>query len=138
MNNLSKIKNLESRSISAENFTGEKGKGGMATEDYFGGAWNFDVGGQYQEFSSPYSGIKVDKPDGVYRANQRFSMYRWHIADPIYFKENIKVTMQALGWRSAKRYLPLQDDISSVSFWYQDSICKTFPKLPTANELEIM
>ena len=29
---LSKMRNFESRSISAENFTGEKGKGGMATE----------------------------------------------------------------------------------------------------------
>lgn len=112
---------------------------GTGTEDYFGGAWNFDVNGQYQDFSSPYSGIKVDKPDGLYRANQRFSMYRWHITDPIYFKENIKVTIQALGWRrDFGKYLPLKDDISSVSFWYQDSICKTFPKLPTADDLEII
>ena len=32
MSGLSRITNYESRSISAENFTGEKGKGGMATE----------------------------------------------------------------------------------------------------------
>ncbi|MBE6705830.1 MAG: DUF2961 domain-containing protein, partial [Ruminococcaceae bacterium] len=32
MSGLSRITNFESRSISAENFTGEKGKGGMATE----------------------------------------------------------------------------------------------------------
>ena len=65
-------------------------------------------------------------------------MYRWHIADPIYFKEDIKVTIQALGWRSGARYLPLQDDISSVAFWYQDSICKSFPTLPDADYLEII
>ena len=28
------LSNAKSRSISAENFTGEKGKGGMATEGY--------------------------------------------------------------------------------------------------------
>ena len=32
LGNLSRISNAETRSISAENFTGEKGKGGMATE----------------------------------------------------------------------------------------------------------
>ena len=112
---------------------------GTGTEDYFGGAWNFDVNGQYQEFSNPYSGVRVDAPDGLYRANQRFSMYRWHITDPIYFKKDIKVTIQALGWRNwGGKYLPLQDDISSVSFWYQDTICKNFPKLPTTDELEII
>ena len=65
-------------------------------------------------------------------------MYRWHINDPIYFETDIKVTIQALGWRNGGRYLPLQDDISSVSFWYQDSVCKNFPKFPTADELEII
>ena len=54
------------------------------------------------------------------------------------FKKDIKITMQALGWRSGKRYLPLQDDISSVAYWYQDSICKSFPKFPTLDELEII
>ena len=67
----------------------------------------------------------------------RFSMYRWHITDPVYFKSDLRVTIQALGWRSENRYLPLQDDLSAVAFWYQDSICRTFPKLPSADELEI-
>lgn len=112
---------------------------GTGTEDYFCGSWNFDVDGHYQEFCTPYAGLsKVSCVDGVYKANQRFSMYRWHIADPIHFNEDIKVTIQALGWRSKKRYLPLQDDISSVSFWYQNSVCKSFPKFSSADELEII
>jgi hypothetical protein len=65
-------------------------------------------------------------------------MYRWHITDPICFKNDIRVTIQALGWRPGSRYLPLQDDISSVAFWYQDSICKTFPTLPDSDDLEII
>ena len=112
---------------------------GTGTEDYFGGSWNFDVDGQYREFCTPYSGLsKVIRPDGLYASQQRFSLYRWHIADPIYFKKNIKVTIQALGWRSDGRYLPLQDDISSVAFWYQDTVCQTFPKFPSADELDII
>lgn len=112
---------------------------GTGTEDYFCGSWNFDTDGKYQEFCTPYAGLsKVIKPDGLYNSQQRFSLYRWHICDPIYFKKDIKVTIQALGWRSNERYLPLQDDISSVAFWYQDGICKTFPKFPTADELEII
>lgn len=111
---------------------------GTGTEDYFCGSWNFDIGGKYQEFCTPYSGVpKIIRPDGLYSANQRFSMYRWHITDPIYFKEDLKVTIQALGWQSQHRYLPLRDDISSVAFWYQDSICKNFPQLPTFDELAI-
>jgi hypothetical protein len=112
---------------------------GTGTEDYICGAYNFDVPGQgYTAFSTPYSGLpQVIRPDGLYRSQMRFGMYRWHITDPIYFKEDIRITIQALGWRSGGRYLPLQDDISSVAFWYQDTICKTFPKFPTADELEI-
>ena len=112
---------------------------GTGTEDYFCGSYNFDEKGEYQQFCTPYVGLaKISKPDGLYNSQQRFSMYRWHICDPIYFEEDIKVTIQALGWRSGGRYLPLQDDISSVSFWYQNSVCDTFPKFPNANDLEII
>jgi len=112
---------------------------GTGTEDYFGGAYDFSVDNEYREYSTAYCGLsKVCKTDGYKYANQRFSMYRWHICDPVYFKEDIKVTIQALGWRTADwRYLPLQDDISSVAFWYQDTICKTFPEFPDADYLEI-
>ncbi|HWG85901.1 MAG TPA: glycoside hydrolase family 172 protein, partial [Deinococcales bacterium] len=40
---------------------------GTGTEDYFGGAWNFDTGERYQEFSTPYLGLpQVLRPDGLY------------------------------------------------------------------------
>lgn len=111
---------------------------GTGTEDYFCGSWNFDIGGKYQEFCTPYSGVpKIIRPDGLYSANQRFSMYRWHITDPIYFKKDLKVTIQALGWKSQHRYLQLRDDISSVAFWYQDTVCQNFPPLPCFDELAI-
>jgi len=114
---------------------------GTGTEDYFCGSYNFEnkTTKQYQEFSTPYSGVPhIVRPDGVYQANQRFSMYRWHIADPIRFERDLKVTIQALGWRSGGRFLPLQDDISSVAFWYQSLPTAEFPELPGANSLEIV
>ncbi len=117
---------------------------GTGTEDYFGGAWDFEQPkGEYCPFSSPYTGLpQVIIPDGLYRAQQRFGMYRWHITDPIRFQEDLRVTIQALGWRShiedKRRYLPLQDDISSTVFWYQAEPHAPFPPLPDANGLEVI
>jgi hypothetical protein len=114
---------------------------GTGTEDYFCGSYNFENSEtkQYQEFSSPYSGLpQVLRPDGVYQSQMRFGMYRWHIMDPVHFEKNLRVTIQALGWRSQGRYLPLQDDISSVAYWYQDKPAGSFPKLPGRVCLEII
>ena len=49
---------------------------GTGTEDYFGGAYNWDVGGQYTAYSTPFMGMQVFRPDGAYRSQQRFSMYQ--------------------------------------------------------------
>jgi hypothetical protein len=65
-------------------------------------------------------------------------MYRWHILDPIRFQSDLRVTIQALGWRSGKRYLPLQDDIASVAYWYQTLPSQPFPPLPDRDGLEII
>lgn len=113
---------------------------GTGTEDYFGGAWNFEqVQGSYMEFSNLYSGMnQVIRPDGTYQANTRFSLYRWHLTDPIRFTENLRVTIQALGWRSEGRFLPRQDDIASVAFWYQAEPHRTFQPLPGKDELEVI
>ncbi len=114
---------------------------GTGTEDYFCGSYNFENKrtNQYQEFSTPYAGLhQVLRPDGVYRSQQRFGMYRWHITDPIRFQQDLRVTIQALGWRSDRRYLPLQDDIASVAFWYQTLPAAPFPALPDRDYLEVI
>jgi hypothetical protein len=84
----------------------------------------------------------VIRPDGLYDSQTRFSMYRWHIMDPIRFEQDLRVTIQALGWRTSPRtnrqYLPLQDDISSVAFWYQTLPAAPFPALPDRDYLEII
>jgi len=68
---------------------------------------------------------------------QRFGLYRWHITDPIRFEKNLKVTIQSLGWRHDGRYLPQQNDIASVVFWYQTEPHAPFPKLPEKDLLEV-
>jgi len=111
---------------------------GTGTEDYFCGSYNFDRNGKYTEFCTPYAGLhQVIRPDGTYRSNQRFGLYRWHITDPIRFENDLKVTIQALGWTGNGRYLPLQDDIASVAFWYQTEPHQAFSALPTKDELEV-
>ena len=112
---------------------------GTGTEDYFCGSYNFEnqKTKQYQEFTTPYAGLhQVIRPNGLYASQTRFGMYRWHIADPVRFEKNLKVTIQALGWRNGGRYLPLQDDIASVAFWYQTLPTAEFPTLPDHDYLE--
>ncbi len=112
---------------------------GTGTEDYFGGAWNFEQPmGQYGVFSSPFSGMpQVIKPDGLYQSQQRFGMYRWHIMDPIRFQQDLRVTIQALGWRK-EGYLPMKDDIASTVFWYQSEPHAPFPKLVDSEFIDVI
>jgi hypothetical protein len=113
---------------------------GTGTEDYFCGAYGFEnrTLHQYQEFTTPYSGLaQVIRPDGLWQSQERFGLYRWHIQDPVRFERDLKVTIQALGWRQDGRYLPLQDDIASVAYWYQTEPHAPFPHLPDKDTLEV-
>ena len=117
---------------------------GTGTEDYFGGAWDFEQPkGEYCAFSAPFSGFhQVIQPDGLYRSQQRFGMYRWHVPDPVHFEQDLRVTIQALYWVAATgeqvRYLPGQDDIASVAYWYQAEPHAAFPPLPDRRFLQVI
>jgi hypothetical protein len=105
---------------------------GTGTEDYFGGAWGFG-----DDFSAPYLGFRqVTKKSG--QVGARMTLYRFHVQDPVFFRTDLKVTVQALGWRSGGRYLPLQDDIASVAYWYQTLPHAPFPPLPDRDAREIV
>ena len=126
---------------------------GTGTEDYFLGSHNFDTGAAvrgypaaYTPYTTPYAGLcEIQQPDGLYRSQQRFGMYRWHIVDPVRFRERLRITIQALGWRNSRwdtdietrRYLPLRDDLSSVAFWYQTLPSLPFPALPERDLLAV-
>ena len=110
---------------------------GTGTEDYFGGAWCFGA-----NYSAPFLGYQdlttVDEGRAMGRHGNRHIMYRFHLLDPIRFQHDLRVTMQAIGWRSEGRYLPLQDDIASVAYWYQAEPHVDFPTLPDRDALEII
>lgn len=117
---------------------------GTGTEDYFCGSYNFDTSPRHNEgyntFTTPYAGfhqvIRPGEPTD-YQSQLRMGMYRWHIPDPIRFDYDLKVTMQALGWGYNGRYLPLQDDIASVAYWYQTLPHTPFPALPDRDFLMV-
>ena len=116
---------------------------GTGTEDYFLGTHGFEVGGQYSTYSTAFGGmtnvISKDNSKKTFLTGQAFSMYRWHLPDPVHFKRDFRLTVQDLGWiEGGGKYFKLHDDISTVAYWYQDGICGGFPKLPTYEEQKIM
>ena len=60
---------------------------GTGTEDYIGTAW-----GQGQ-FANLYQGSPVADERAM-----RWCFYRYHVVDPIYFRRDIRVTMQQIGY----------------------------------------
>ena len=104
------------------------------TEDYFGGAWGFaDQEGLEQSFNAPFLGLPLADYNNK-EGPRRYSLYRWHLLDSIGFEKDLKVTVQALGWWSGRKYQPLTDDVSSVAYWYQREPHATFPELPGVEE----
>jgi len=108
---------------------------GTGTEDYFGGAWCFGGGAdpsQAKTYSTPFLGYPLfrSEPGEV----PRHGLYRWHILDAIRFKQDLRVTIQALGWWPNRTFEPLTDDISSVGYWYQVEPHGAFPALPPVHE----
>ena len=113
---------------------------GTGEEDYFCGSYSYnehrDEEGNYSysSFCTPYAGFYHVPHEGEQR---RFGQYRWHITDPVHFKKDLRITLQSLGWQSEGRYLPLQDDLGAVSYWYQLEPPASFPALPSVEELKI-
>lgn len=101
---------------------------GTGTEDYVGGAWCFGD----ETYSAPFLGYPLYHRDAG--AVPKHGMYRFHVMDPIRFREELKVTVQALGWWPGGKFQPLTDDIASVAYWYQTLPHTPFPQLPGRNE----
>ncbi|NMM98377.1 MULTISPECIES: glycoside hydrolase family 172 protein [Bifidobacterium] len=113
------------------------------TEDYFGGAWSFarqEHGRTVEQcYSTEFLGypyysqhdplIHSDYHDDV-TPPQR-GLYRWHIPDPIVFRERLTVTVQQIGSAACGAF-ERQDDVASVAYWYQNEPHGSFPALPDA------
>jgi len=114
---------------------------GTGSEDYFGSGWGL---GRFQMLETGAPLV-----EGKY-----ISAYRFHVRDPIYFSQRIKVTIQQLGndgkAEPADRNGPLAelikqgwyrkerpggnfdrvDDVCSTAYWYQTLPTQPFPPLP--------
>jgi Protein of unknown function (DUF2961) len=91
---------------------------GTGTEDYFNAAWGFPSGA----YAGPYHGITLASS-----AQEHFglwSVYRFHIEDPVRFRSSIRVTIEH-GHANDQG-----NDYSSVAYWYQLEPSDRVPELP--------
>jgi Protein of unknown function (DUF2961) len=102
---------------------------GTGTEDYFGADYGFPA-----TYSTLYVGNVLDHKGKDYEAGMQWSLYRWHVPDPINFHKDLKVTIQDLGWWPNGKYQPLDDDFASTAFWYQKEPHGPFPQLPPLSQ----
>ena len=98
---------------------------GTGLEDYFCGAWNFNL--LNREYNFPYFGYSR-KGNGHPDYTGRHSMYRFHIEDPVPFDKSLRVTIEH-GHANNRG-----DDYSSCAYWYQNEPHKKFPPLASATE----
>lgn len=95
---------------------------GTGTEDYFGGAWCYP---QPNPFHRPYFGNPLRGSSDV---GGRWSVYRFHVQDPIPFQKSLRFTFEH-GHASDR-----VDNWSTVAYWYQTEPHAPFPALPSGNE----
>ncbi len=106
---------------------------GTGTEDYFNDAWGF------RRFAAPFFGVPLWEG---YMPGDRVTAYRWHLLDPVPFKKSLRVQMETRGSVFREnliqlgQFLPRQDFISSVAYWYQwPPIELTDPLPPTSTRV---
>jgi Protein of unknown function (DUF2961) len=95
---------------------------GTGTEDYFGAAWGFPSG----EYAGPYHGITI--ASDVQELFGLWSLYRWHIEDPIRFNKSLRFSIEH-GHANDQG-----NDYSSVAYWYQLEPHKILAPLPPVKD----
>jgi len=102
---------------------------GTGTEDYFCDAWGF------RESDGPFYGVNVYEG---YEIQDRTTVYRWHIPDPVPFKKSLRLEMEHWGWwwvkdKDGKDIIDdgtRADDWSTVAYWYQIGPHRPYEKMP--------
>jgi hypothetical protein len=92
---------------------------GTGTEDYFNTAFC-----PTQVSSAPYHGITLYSGNPAWPWGGKNSMYRFHVEDPVRFRESVRVTIET-GHANA-----LATDTSSTAYWYQAGRRDPLPPLP--------
>lgn len=92
---------------------------GTGAEDYVGLSWGLQGNAFHYHGANFVHGERLDTGP--------VSMYRWHVPDPVYWHEDIRVTVQQIGLsppvHTFAEYLgglyDRQDDWSACTFWYE-------------------
>jgi hypothetical protein len=96
--------------IVVDNEPVQKGILGTGTEDYFGLSWGVRRIYQAPYFGSSFVEWNEGEPEGLHFG--RFSVYRWHLPDPIPFDKSIKVSIEHGHNNDAA------NSYASVAYWY--------------------
>lgn len=110
---------------------------GTGTEDYVGLSWGM------QQNAFLYHGANWRERDSLFDTGL-VSMYRWHFPDPVYWRTDIRITLQQIGHkptgnaRTIAAYLDelyeREDDWSVATFWYESVPSAPLPPLPDAED----
>jgi hypothetical protein len=96
---------------------------GTGTEDYIGQSWGLE------NVTHLYGGTAL-------RQENLNTIYRWHIKDPIYWKKDVRITIQQIGWSSEVKektgsgLYERKDDWSCAAFWYEPVPSAPLPNMP--------
>jgi len=96
---------------------------GTGTEDYFNGGWYFQDG----PFAAPYHGVVQMEPQ-----RGRVAAYRWHLPDPVGFRDSIRVELEHGHGNEVVA------DLASVAYWYQTEPHAPFPPLPPPDDRRVL
>ncbi len=89
---------------------------GTGSEDYVGLSWGV------QQTPFFYNGCSLNEREFV-------SMYRWHLADPIAWQKQARITIQQIAY-GKKGLEETQDDWSCATFWYEPVPSAALPPMP--------
>ena len=100
---------------------------GTGTEDYFCGAWDFG-----HAFWDPYFGVPFydNASKGGEKRGILNTCYRWHIQDPVPFKQSLLFTLEhgRSGWDEDRK--PFTNHYTTVGFYYLDNPEGDGPAIP--------
>ncbi|MHC4214374.1 MAG: glycoside hydrolase family 172 protein [Planctomycetota bacterium] len=88
---------------------------GTGSEDYVGLSYGM------QQTPYLYNGCSLNEKNFV-------SMYRWHLPDPIFWREECRITIQQIAWKNG--LAETQDDWSCATFWYEPVPSAVLPRMP--------
>jgi hypothetical protein len=55
-------------------------------------------------------------------------MYRWHLPDPIGWRQHARITIQQIAWKDG--LAETRDDWSCATFWYEPVPSAKLPSMP--------